>query len=152
MAVQRRPRRRSPGTVSYTHLGEEASDDVGYHGTRDPGIEVSRDGPYRVTGAIRLVDDHGEDAARNQGASREHYALCRCGHSQNKPFCSGMHWYVEFHDPVPDTEHEPTIFEWAGGLPALTRMTRLFYEKYVPEDLLLAPLFATCLLYTSRCV
>jgi CDGSH-type Zn-finger protein len=131
------------GALSYAVDGEEASDDVGYHGTRDPGIEVSRDGPYRVTGAIRLVDDHGEDAARNQGASREHYALCRCGHSQNKPFCSGMHWYVEFHDPVPDTEHEPTIFEWAGGLPALTRMTRLFYEKYVPEDLLLAPLFAT---------
>ena len=53
-----------------------------------------------------------------------------------------MHWYVEFHDPVPDPDHEPTIFEWAGGLPALMRMTRLFYEKYVPEDPLLAPLFA----------
>jgi truncated hemoglobin YjbI len=26
--------------------------------------------------------------------------------------------------------------------PALTRMTRLFYEKYVPQDALLAPLFA----------
>ena len=35
------------------------------------------------------------------------------------------------------------MFEWAGGLPALTRMTRLFYEKYVPQDPLLAPLFAT---------
>jgi truncated hemoglobin YjbI len=35
------------------------------------------------------------------------------------------------------------LFEWAGGLPALTRMTRLFYEKYVPQDPLLAPLFAT---------
>jgi truncated hemoglobin YjbI len=45
-------------------------------------------------------------------------------------------------DPVPDPEHEPTVFEWAGGLPALTRMTRIFYEKYVPEDTLLAPLFA----------
>jgi truncated hemoglobin YjbI len=33
------------------------------------------------------------------------------------------------------------VFEWAGGLPALTRMTRLFYEKYVPEDPLLAPVF-----------
>jgi truncated hemoglobin YjbI len=36
----------------------------------------------------------------------------------------------------------PTLFEWAGGLPALRRMTRLFYAKYVPEDPLLAPLFA----------
>jgi truncated hemoglobin YjbI len=53
-----------------------------------------------------------------------------------------MHWYVDFKDPVPDPDHEPTIFEWAGGLPALTRMTRIFYEKHVPQDSLLAPLFA----------
>jgi truncated hemoglobin YjbI len=37
---------------------------------------------------------------------------------------------------------EPTLFEWAGGAPALLRMTKIFYEKYVPEDPLLAPLFA----------
>src|SRR5262249_6071130 len=80
---------------------------------------------------------------RAHGASREHYALCRCGHSQNKPFCSGMHWYVEFEDPAADPDAQPTVFEWAGGLPALTRLTRIFYEKYVPEDELLAPLFAT---------
>ena len=54
-----------------------------------------------------------------------------------------MHWYIEFHDPVPDPDREPTMFEWCGGLPALTRMTRLFYERHVPEDPLLAPLFAT---------
>jgi truncated hemoglobin YjbI len=39
-------------------------------------------------------------------------------------------------------EHEPTLFDWVGGLPALTRMTRIFYGRYVPEDPLLAPLFA----------
>lgn len=39
-------------------------------------------------------------------------------------------------------DHEPTLFEWAGGLPALTRMTRLFYEKYISHDPLLQPLFA----------
>src|SRR6266516_2822414 len=53
-----------------------------------------------------------------------------------------MHWYVNFHDPVADPDHEPTVFEWAGGLPALTRLTRLFYEKYVPQDPLIGPLFA----------
>ena len=36
----------------------------------------------------------------------------------------------------------PTLFEWAGGAPALLRMTTIFYEKYVPEDPLLGPLFA----------
>jgi truncated hemoglobin YjbI len=53
-----------------------------------------------------------------------------------------MHWYVEFRDPEADPEQTPSMFEWAGGLPALTRMTRLFYEKHVPADPLLAPLFA----------
>jgi CDGSH-type Zn-finger protein/truncated hemoglobin YjbI len=131
------------GALSYAVDGVEARDEVDYHGTRDPAIEVTRDGPYRITGGIALVDEHGAVVARNEGASCEHYALCRCGHSQNKPFCSGMHYYVEFRDPVPDPGHEPTIFEWAGGLPAFLRMTRLFYEKHVPQDPLLAPLFAT---------
>jgi truncated hemoglobin YjbI len=36
----------------------------------------------------------------------------------------------------------PTLFEWAGGLPELTRMSRLLYEKHVPADPLLAPRFA----------
>ena len=40
------------------------------------------------------------------------------------------------------SDHEPTLFEWAGGFPALTRMTRIFYGKYVREDPLLSPLFA----------
>jgi CDGSH-type Zn-finger protein/truncated hemoglobin YjbI len=131
------------GALSYATDGREARDEVDYHGTREPAIEVSKDGPYRVTGGIPLVDEHGDDIDRNRGASREHNALCRCGHSQNKPFCSGMHWYVGFRDPVPASGHQPTIFEWAGGLRALLRMTRLFYEKHVPQDPLLAPLFAT---------
>jgi CDGSH-type Zn-finger protein/truncated hemoglobin YjbI len=128
------------GALSYAIDGREAREQVDYGSTREPGIEVSKDGPYRVTGGIALIDTEGNDESRNDGASLEHYALCRCGHSQNKPFCSGMHWHVEFHDPLPSPE--PTIFEWCGGLPALTRMTRLFYEKYVPQDPLLAPLFA----------
>jgi CDGSH-type Zn-finger protein/truncated hemoglobin YjbI len=131
------------GALSYAIDGKEARDEVDYHGTREPVIEVTKDGPYRVTGGIPLIDEQGGDIVRNQGASREHYALCRCGHSQNKPFCSGMHWYAGFQDPVAAPDHQPTIFEWAGGLPALLRMTRLFYEKHVPQDPLLAPLFAS---------
>jgi CDGSH-type Zn-finger protein/truncated hemoglobin YjbI len=130
------------GALSYALDDVEARADVDYHDTREPAIEVSKDGPYRITGAIRLIDATGNDEVRAAGASREHYALCRCGHSQNKPFCSGMHWYVDFKDPVQGDDEEPTIFEWAGGLPALTRMTRIFYEKYVPQDPLLAPLFS----------
>jgi CDGSH-type Zn-finger protein/truncated hemoglobin YjbI len=109
---------------------------------RPPSIEISKDGPYRITGGVRLVDEFGNDMAGPKGSSREHFSLCRCGHSQNKPFCSGMHWYVKFADPVPSPEHQPSLFEWAGGFPALVRMTRIFYSKYVPQDPLIGPLFA----------
>jgi CDGSH-type Zn-finger protein/truncated hemoglobin YjbI len=131
------------GALSLAFDGVEARDLTDWHGTREQAIEISQDGPYRVTGRLPLADSAGADVPRAAGSSREHYALCRCGHSQNKPFCSGMHWYVDFRDPVRRAGAEPTLFEWAGGLPALTRLTRLLYEKHVPADDLLAPLFAT---------
>jgi truncated hemoglobin YjbI/CDGSH-type Zn-finger protein len=130
------------GALSFSIDGEEARETVDFHGTRLPAIEVTRDGPYRITGSIVLEDTDASDVPRNASASLEHFALCRCGHARNKPFCTGMHWYVGFCDPIPDADASPTIFEWAGGLPALTRMTKIFYEKYVPQDELLAPLFA----------
>ena len=130
------------GALSFAIDGVEARDSVDFHDTRPPTIEVTKDGPYRITGAIALEEADGSDVPRNAGASREHFALCRCGHARNKPFCTGMHWYVEFRDPIPEADAKPTIFAWMGGLPALTRMTRIFYEKYVPQDELLAPLFA----------
>src|SRR5450631_2700105 len=120
----------------------EERDLVDWHERREPAIEITQDGPYRVTGSIILTGDDGADVAPAQGSSREHYALCRCGHSQNKPSCSGMHWYIGFTDPARADGCEPSLFEWAGGLPALIRMTRLLYEKLVPADALLAPLFA----------
>ena len=130
------------GALSLAFDTVEARDLTDWHGVREQAIEITQDGPYRVTGGLPLTDAAGADVPRAAGSSREHYALCRCGHSQNKPFCSGMHWYVEFRDPVRRPGAEPTLFEWAGGLPALTRMTRLLYEKHVPADDLLVPLFA----------
>jgi CDGSH-type Zn-finger protein/truncated hemoglobin YjbI len=130
------------GALSCGVDGVEARDQTDWHDIREPKIEVTKDGPYRVTGKIPLTDADGHPVARNEGSSLEHYALCRCGHSLNKPFCSGMHWYVDFTDPVPPPGYEPTLFEWAGGLPALTRMTRMLYDKHVPADPLLAPAFA----------
>ena len=141
------------GALSLAFDSRESRDLTDWHNDREPAIEITQDGPFRITGGIPLTaapDATGPDATgpdtdvpRAAGASREHYALCRCGHSQNKPFCSGMHWYIGFRDPVRAPGAEPTLFEWAGGLPALTRMTRLLYEKHVPADDLLAPLFAT---------
>jgi CDGSH-type Zn-finger protein/truncated hemoglobin YjbI len=129
------------GALSLALRGHEERDLVDTD-NRPAGIEVTRDGPYRLTGGVTVVDAGGAPVPRNQGASAEHCALCRCGQSQNKPFCSGMHWYVDFRDPVPEPGREPTLFEWAGGLPALARWTRLLYEKHVPADPMLAPVFA----------
>ncbi len=128
------------GALGLAVDGHEERALADWHDGREPAIEITRDGPYRVTGGIALSGADDGEVARAEGASREHYALCRCGHSQNKPFCSGMHFYVGFSDPAADGQ--PSLFEWAGGLPALTRMTRLLYEKHVAADPLLAPLFA----------
>jgi CDGSH-type Zn-finger protein/truncated hemoglobin YjbI len=127
------------GALSFAIDGREAREYVD-QAVREPAIEVSKDGPYRVTGGLVLTDEDGDAVARVEGASLEHYSLCRCGQSQNKPFCSGRHWYVGFRDPQPSAE--PTLFEWAGGLPALTRLVRRFLEKHAPEDELLAPIVA----------
>ena len=129
------------GALSFAIDGAEAREQVDHANARPAVIEVTKDGPYRVSGGVELAAADGADERRAEGSSREHYALCRCGQSRNKPFCSGMHWYVNFHDPAP--AQQPTVFEWVGGLPALTRMTRIFYEKYIPQDPLLAPVFAT---------
>jgi CDGSH-type Zn-finger protein/truncated hemoglobin YjbI len=128
------------GALSYSLGGTEARADVNGHDQRPPAIEVTADGPYRVTGRIPLTGPDAEPVAHAQGASSEHYALCRCGHSRNKPFCSGMHWYVGFTDPAP--RPSPTLFEHAGGLGPLTRTARLLHEKHIPADPLLAPVFA----------
>jgi CDGSH-type Zn-finger protein/truncated hemoglobin YjbI len=130
------------GALGYAIDDVEARQQADWDWTREPAIEVTRDGPYRITGGLPLCDERGQAVQRAAGSSLEHYALCRCGHSQNKPFCSGMHWYVDFKDPLPDPDRVPTLFEWCGGRPALERMTRIFYEKHVPQDPLLAPLFA----------
>ncbi|GCE06992.1 group II truncated hemoglobin [Dictyobacter aurantiacus] len=36
----------------------------------------------------------------------------------------------------------PTLYEWAGGMPALERLTTVFYQR-VMEDSLLQPIFAS---------
>ncbi len=77
------------GALSYAIDGAE-----GAPPKRAPAVEVTDDGPYAVTGGVELAG-----AKFGEGASREHYTLCRCGMSKNKPFCDGSHWGVKFRDP-----------------------------------------------------
>jgi len=79
--------RRCPsGALGYALEGVEAKDPQ-----RAPSITVTRNGPYAVEGGVRLADQHA-----GEGASSEHYTLCRCGGSKRKPFCDGTHWSIGF--------------------------------------------------------
>jgi CDGSH-type Zn-finger protein len=60
---------------------------------REATITIEKNGPLRITGGIELKDAHW-----GQGASQEHYSLCRCGASKNKPFCDGSHATINFDD------------------------------------------------------
>jgi len=77
------------GALSYTRDGVLYKD-LG----RSPSLTVSKDGPYYVTGGVKFNDSDG-----NTPESKEHYTLCRCGASKNKPFCNGDHWQIKFKDP-----------------------------------------------------
>ncbi len=50
-------------------------------------INAKENGPYLVPGAAAYVDADGNEQT-TQGSM---IALCRCGHSANKPFCDGSH-------------------------------------------------------------
>ena len=77
------------GALSYSVDGVEHRDREG-----PPAIRLWKDGPYVVTGGVEL-----EGVELGEGASSEHYTLCRCGASKNKPFCDGSHYDVGFrHD------------------------------------------------------
>ncbi len=55
----------------------------------DVKITIRPNGPYLVAGPIELVDGDGNPVAVD--SSKPMIALCRCGHSANKPFCDGAH-------------------------------------------------------------
>jgi CDGSH-type Zn-finger protein len=58
-------------------------------------IIVRSDGPLRIEGECELVDVEGRPYGL---AGRTAFALCRCGHSANKPFCDGAHKAAGFQD------------------------------------------------------
>ncbi len=57
-------------------------------------IRCRENGPLVLPPQFKLVDQHGNEFVLPQG--KEMIALCRCGHSRNKPFCDGMHKQVGF--------------------------------------------------------
>ena len=78
------------GALSYSINGQPQS-----VAECEAAITIEKNGPLRITGSITL-----KDVNWGQGASREHYTLCRCGASKNKPFCDGSHANIGFDDSV----------------------------------------------------
>ena len=62
----------------------------------DVRITVSANGSLKVEGEIDLVDAEGNALPTREGKP---IYLCRCGQSENKPFCDGRHKLADW-DPT----------------------------------------------------
>ncbi len=80
-------------------------------------IQITKDGPYLVNGALPLSEQHivtnaeGESLDYQDGKkypAQTQYALCRCGQSANKPFCDGTHKKIGF-DGTEAASREPYL-------------------------------------------
>ncbi|MGD0011978.1 MAG: CDGSH iron-sulfur domain-containing protein [Terriglobia bacterium] len=60
-------------------------------------ITVNKNGSLRLEGEFTIYDAQGN--AFDLGG-RTSIGLCRCGHSQSKPFCDGTHRKVDFQSEV----------------------------------------------------
>lgn len=82
---------------THKKIGFSSRVERGSHDRKDVGagskISVLHNGPYEVSGPIELqVEDE-------MGLSDDNpYYLCRCGASENKPFCDGSHKGIGFSD------------------------------------------------------
>jgi len=60
-------------------------------------LTVRNDGSVKVEGDFEIVDQEGRQFGLG---GRANAALCRCGHSQSKPFCDGSHKKMNFQSTI----------------------------------------------------
>jgi CDGSH-type Zn-finger protein len=77
----------------------------------DTTIVCTNNGPLRVSGNFVIKDAQGNDFDLS---GREAISLCRCGNSNDKPFCDGSHKRVGFQSEVearklPPPAPKPTL-------------------------------------------
>ncbi len=79
-------------------------------------IRADPDGPNLVHGDVTIYDGGGNLVARGPRV-----ALCRCGASQNQPFCDTSHRRIGFHDDPAviarhrDEAESPEGVDWPTG-------------------------------------
>jgi CDGSH-type Zn-finger protein len=60
-------------------------------------VTVNKNGSLRLEGDFTIYDPEGNPFDL---AGRTTITLCRCGHSENKPFCDSSHKKVNFQSEV----------------------------------------------------
>lgn len=71
----------------------------------DSDITVNANGPLRITGKDIVIKDPAGNVFGLAG--REVVSLCRCGASENKPFCDGSHKKINFQSETPARDLPP---------------------------------------------
>lgn len=69
-------------------------------------IVCSPNGPLRMTGNFLIKDGQGQDF---DVSGRTTISLCRCGHSEKKPFCDGSHNRMGFQSTVEACKLPPPL-------------------------------------------
>ncbi|MEV8467984.1 CDGSH iron-sulfur domain-containing protein [Fluviibacterium sp. DFM31] len=85
-----------------------------------PKIEERENGPLMARGISKMVGPDGAEIA-----VKPVMALCRCGHSKNKPFCDGSHKDAGFRDRGGKPEGPDRVFSYAGQEVTVTFNPRL---------------------------
>ena len=67
-------------------------------------IKCKNDGPLIVRGDFELLDAEGRKFGLG---GRQQIGLCRCGASENKPFCDGSHNKAAFSSTIKSRDLPP---------------------------------------------
>jgi CDGSH-type Zn-finger protein len=69
-------------------------------------VTILNNGPIRLEGDFEIVDQEGK--AFGLGG-RPAVSICRCGHSENQPFCDGSHKRQNFASPIAARDLPPIL-------------------------------------------
>ena len=79
------------GALSYEMNNEATSQEIKSEAAQMLGVEVTPNGPILIKTECSIIHSDGRQEVR-KGTT----ALCRCGASNNKPYCDGTHRKIDF--------------------------------------------------------